>query len=392
VSDLILGRLTLRETFSLSETADGGRTMALTGKEVTPLVSRDDLIERYEGLLNSVGAMVPAVWAEKTERNGYYTITSASGDYTDRPGTAWVTWKLGLTRHGTPSEVELESRLTGAVRANDFTLTGERWHAPAIGAYGYHTGSTLPSTMTRATADGVMTVYRGIPANVSPRWGCAAEDYMRGRARILSAGTERVGTGYVVDPAGWELSNGLVRVRPLPSGGTLDIAAYTGGTWQPKVWWVDVGGNQVTMWEAATILRNDAEMCVLRLTENRTPVGRAVLDLTLRRGSRFVEGYLQRGDSGTLAVYLATAEAFTNSTSYLVKTADDASGNRFTCGSARTFTAHANGGITKAAVTAIDFYAGVVAGGAAAVSGDLAVNLRDQYIAALPELTAAVRR
>jgi hypothetical protein len=53
---------------------------------------------------------------------------------------------------------------------------------------------------------------------------------------------------------------------------------------------------------------------------------------------------------------------------------------------------HANGGITKTAVTAMDFYAGVVAGGGSAVSGDQAVDLRNQYIAALPEVTMAVKR
>jgi hypothetical protein len=227
---------------------------------------------------------------------------------------------------------------------------------------------------------------------VSPRWGCEVGDYLDGRARILSVGYERVGVGQAVDADDWELSNTLVRVRPLLSGGTLEIASYTDSGWRPKAWWVDVGGTQIARFEAATILRNDPEACVLRLTEHRATVGRAVLDLTLRRGSRIVEGYLQRGDSGTLAVYLAGAEAMTDSTSYMVATANDSAGNRATIGSARNFDAHANGGISKTAVTAMDFYAGVVAGGGSAVSGDQAVDLRNQYIAALPEVTMAVKR
>lgn len=393
MSDLTIGRLLLRETFRLSESAGDTRTLALQGREVAPLITRAQVVDRHENLLGLTGSLVQAVWTEKPERNGYYTITSATSDYTDRRGDpVWADWKMDLLKHGTDTEVDLESRLTGAVRVNDFTLTGERWHAPPIGHYAYHTGSTLPTTMTRTGADGAMTVYRGVPAGVSPRWGCAVANYMKGRARVLSATVERVGTGYTVNAANWELSNALVRVRPLASGGTLEISAYTGGAWRPKNWWIDFGGTQIAAFDTVTILRNDPEQCALRLTETRSPVGRITLDLTLRRGSRFVEGYLQRGDSGTLSAYLGAAEAYTNNTSYLVKTADDADGNRFTAGSARTFTAHANGGVTKASVTALDFFAGVTAGGGSAVSGDQAVNLRDQYVAAMPETTAAVRR
>jgi hypothetical protein len=134
------------------------------------------------------------------------------------------------------------------------------------------------------------------------------------------------------------------------------------------------------------------EQCVIRLAVARSPVGRAYLDLTLRRGSRIVEGWLQRGDSGTLSVYLASAETLTDSTSYVVRSTNDADGNRVIAGSARNFDAHADGGLTKTSSTAMDFWAGVVAGGDSAVSGDQAAHLRDQYVGALPETVAAVRR
>jgi len=56
------------------------------------------------------------------------------------------------------------------------------------------------------------------------------------------------------------------------------------------------------------------------------------------------------------------------------------------------FDPHASGGLTKTSTTWLDFYIGVVAAGGSAVSGDQATNLRDQYIGALPEVVAAVRR
>ncbi|MEV4287346.1 hypothetical protein AB0K40_17720 [Nonomuraea bangladeshensis] len=394
MSDLQLGRLTLRETQAFTESAYQGWSMHIQGVEVCPLITRDEVWDRFDGVLGGQGALVNVVFEEKTERNGYYTVSSASGEVKDRKrqGITEIAWKVSLQRHGPDTDVDLESRLAGAVRANDFSLTGERWSAPPIGHYAYYTGSTLPSIMTRTSTDGDITVYRGIPSGVNPRWGCDVADFLRGRVRVLNRGVERVGAGHPLVSDGWELSNGLVRVRPLASAGSIEVASFTGGAWRPKAWWVDVGGTQITSWDSASILQNDLERCVVRLAVRRSPVGRAVLDLTLRRGSRSVEGYLQRGDSGTLAVYLAAAETLTNNTSYLVRSTNDADGNRVTLGSARSYSAHANGGITKSAVTALDFYLGTVAGGSSAISGDAATDLRNQYIGALPETVAAVRR
>lgn len=394
MADIQLGRITLRETMTFTESAYQGWDVHLSGKEVTPMITRPELIDRFDAVLDSMDTLMPVIWEEKAERSGYYTCFSASGDYTDRfrQRIAVVEWKVSLKRHGPDTDVDLETRLSGTVRANDFSLTGERWSAPPIGAYGYYTGATLPSLMTRATTDGTITVFRGLPAGVSPRWGCRVEDYLAGRVRVLTSGTERVGTGHRLAAGQWELSNGLVRVRPLSSGGSIEVASFTGGAWRPKAWWIDVGGTKVTAWDSASLLRNDFEQCVIRLLAVRSPVGRVMLDLTLRRGSRFAEGWLQRGDSGNLSVYLATSETCTDSTSYVVRTANDGDGNKTIAGSARNFDPHASGGLVRTSNVAMDFWLGVVAGGTSAVSGDAATDLRAQYCGAQPEITAAVRR
>jgi hypothetical protein len=134
-------------------------------------------------------------------------------------------------------------------------------------------------------------------------------------------------------------------------------------------------------------------MCIMRLVKGLSP-GRASLDLTLRRGSRFVEGYLQTGTSATLAAYRSTLETNTSfaASGYVTATGDDADGNRFAVGSARTFTAHTNGGVIKSSATSLDFWIGVEAGGGSAVSGDAATDLRSQYVACLPEAVYGVRR
>ena len=141
------------------------------------------------------------------------------------------------------------------------------------------------------------------------------------------------------------------------------------------------------------MLRNDYEAAVVRLMKARAP-GRSTLDLTLRRGARAVEGYLQTDVSATLSASLATLENTTSfaSAGYVVATSNDAAGNKYTAGSARNFTVHASGGVTKAAATALDFYLGAVVNGSSAASGDTAIDLRNQYVASLPERVYGVRR
>jgi hypothetical protein len=223
--------------------------------------------------------------------------------------------------------------------------------------------------------------------------------YLAGRVRIndtaaaTGAGFEIDGTDQPLPVAAWTLGNGLVNVTPTASAGVLDVQAYTGGAWHSKLWNVTVGGSNVAAWDSAVLLRNDLEQCILRLTAPRSP-GRATLDLTLRRGSRIVEGYLQSGAASTLAVYLRTSETNTNAAAsgYVTASGNDSDGNRFAAGSARTFTAHANGGVSKATTATLDFWLGVVAGGGSAVSGDAATDLRNMYIGALAEATYTVRR
>lgn len=396
---LTLGRLTLRETFAVSETGGDTRSLSVSGEESTPPLTRAALIARHDDLLAlETGSLIAATWTDKPDRNGFYTVKSSSAELDDVFTGAVVTsgWKVDLNRVGSEAETDIESRLTGTIRENNFSLTGERWHAPSIGHYAYHTGSSIPTVLNRASADGAITVYRSIPSGVSPRWGVAPGDYAGGRVRVRDGSVERSGVNTTVSASGWELSNALVRVNVAPAGsGSLEVAAYDGSAWESKYWNVSVAasGAPIELWDGATILRNDYEQAVIRLTHSLSP-GRVTLDLTLRRGSRFVEGYLQRSDANTLSAYLAAGENVSDFASggYVVATDDDSGGNRFTAGTAHTFTPHASGGLSRAATRSLDFYLGAVIGGGSAVSGDAATDLRNQYIGALAEFTTGVRR
>jgi hypothetical protein len=366
--DVTLGRIPLRETFDVAEAGGDDRTLDLDGQESYPPLTRAQVIARHDGINSlTIGQAIAVTFTDKPERSGYYTVKSAGATYTEQR-TELVTsdWKVSLERIGSDSETDLQSRLTGAIRLNDFSLTGERWHAPPIGHYGYYTGATNPTTMTRTGADGTITVYRGVPANVSPRWGCPPTAYLAGRVRLTGAASQEVyGVDVPVAATGWTLSNGLVNISPSASA-SFDVQAYTGGAWHSKLWNVSVAGSgsSVTTWDAATLLRNDPEMAILRLMKSQSP-GRTTLDLTMRRGSRVIEGYLQTGTSATLAAYRTALETNTSvaASGYVTATADDSDGNQFACGSARTFTAHPNGGIIRSAATSMDFWIGAVTAG-----------------------------
>lgn len=399
-----VGRFYLRETFTVEESINAStsaRTLKISGQESSPPLDRDELYYLSDSMLGSKGFTGQIEFEDKPEINGYFKIHDANAIISDyQAEVVTLNWSIIAEWVGAENETDLESRVTSIARVNDFTVTGERWHAPPIGHYSYHTGSTVPSVMTRANEDGTMTVYRGIPDDVDPRWGCPVTDYTKGRVRITANDFEQGGTDVRVDPDEITLSNGLVNVSLAASGsGTLRVGSYDGSSWAYKNWSIAVDAGAAiasTAWDSCTVIRNEMEHCIVRLVTAQGPgeLGRLQLDLSLRRGSRFIEGFLRRSSSASLSVYLYAAEAKTDTLAggYTTATNNDANGDKATAGSARTFTAHANLGIVKAATTTLDFYLGVVIAGSSAVSGDQASNLRDQYIAAMPEIVTPVWR
>ena len=347
------------------------------------------------------GKLVPVVFEDKAERSGYFTVLNTAAELTDHQGeVAKADWQVDLQREGSDTEVDIQSRLTGAVRQNNYSVTGTRWHAPAIGHYAYHTGSTIPSNFNHTGEDGAIRIYTGIPAGVSPRWGCDVGDYLDGRVRLtsttyVSSENEVEGCNRQIGASGWTLSNGIVRVTPSATAGRLTIGVYNSG-YQDVDWNIMAGGSNLLAWESATILRNDPEQIVLRLTaqSSASTAGRATLDLTLRRGAQFVEGYLQVSTSANLQIQGANAATSSSGSSGTVSATSGTT--RRACGSARTWntTDTTNCGFTKNSSTFLDFWIGakVTASGAGTASQDNDAALANQYVGAMPEITYAVRR
>lgn len=398
-----IGRLTLREGFELSDgvnTSTGQRTIRLSGQESSPPLTLAELRVRRESLAGLSG-LVPVIFRDKSDHNGWYTVAETTAEVVNWTSeVVRFNWSVSLDRLGPEDGIDIESRLTGVGRQNANNIAGERWHAPAGGAYAYFTGAGEPSgNVSRPLASGgSITVHRGVPASVSPRWGSKLAAYGNGRARVIGSGIERVGRDVVLDPADWLVTNDLVAIRPGTAGASFNLSAWDGGSWDLTQWNVSVSATTagaITAWESASIVRNDYEMVTVRLVRSAAGGGRLSLDLTLRRGARFVETYLQSSLAGTKAWYLQTAAAGTApaSSGYVTGSANDAGGNRYLIASARAFTANTvQGGLSQAATPVLDAGIGVVVGGSGAGAGDQAANLRDHYFRTMAEATAGIVR
>lgn len=393
---LQLGRMVIREDLTVAEQgSESDRAMTLTGQESIPRLSAAAVARQREDILALSGSFVPVVFTMKDYLNGFYTIDDAAGtlrDFDDDLRT--FQWSINLTRVGTESDTDVESRLSGALtRVNDFAVVGVRTHAPAIVHGGYWTDGTVTTAVSRTGEEGVLKLYTGFSATMSPRWATTPAGYLTGRVRFTDElGRERAGDGAKLATTGWSLSNGLVRVQPLASGGVLEVAAYTGGAWRTKAWDITFNAATLGTFDQCELVNNDFGLVTVRLLKYMT-TGRLYVDVTLRRGHRFAEVYVQSEFGGALKIMRATTETGVNSLAgTVVASANDANGNKYIVGSARTFTADLNGGISKAAAATLDAFIGVVAGGTGAVTGDVAADLQKQYMGLPSELVQGVRR
>lgn len=393
-----VGRLPLREDSSVElSTSDGFVEMTTQGQESYGRLTLEQLHQRIDDVVALRGQMLPCTFTQKVELNGFYLVQDATATWTKwvPEGVGIMPWSLKLRRVGYAGDADLEARLAGPqTRANDHSATGERWHAPNVNHVGYAAGSTLPLVVTRTGTDGAMTVYRTLTVGVHPRWGTTAANALLGRVRLLdSLGRERVATRADLAATGWEVHNGLVRLQVNAANGNLIISHWSGSAWQAKEFTVfHSTGPAVAMGvpDYLTVLRNDLEQVSVRLTKSLAP-GRITADLTLRRGSRLAEIYLQHQFGTTLKLQRATAEATTAATGYVRATSADANGHRFIMGSARTFVAdNVNGGLSRAATPTLDVFVAIEPSGAA--TGDQAAQLWAQYLGVTSETVRSVRR
>jgi hypothetical protein len=392
------GRLVLRENQEVSFSSDSaGVDLVLQGQESQGRLTSLEAQQRIDDLFALRDRTLPFVFSQKPQLNGFYYVTDVTATYKHwhPENIVVVPWSLRLLRYGYESDTDMEAHLAGPVtRANDHAQTGERWHAPNINHFGYGTGSTIPSAVTRASVDGDVTVYRGVPLTDNPRWGTSPANALLGRCRFIDAeGRERNGTEMPITPVGWQLHNGIVRVMIEAVTGNILIGHWNGSAWQDKAFtiWRESGpAIALGLPTYCTVLKNDFDTVSVRISAPMV-VGRTTVDFKLRRGGRIVEIYIQHQLGSALKIQRSTVEATTESTGYITATAADANGHKFVLGSSQTFTAdNVNGGISQFATATMDAFIGVERSGAG--SGDLALDLFKQYLGSTAETVKGVKR
>lgn len=388
-----------------SSTTPTGRTLKLQGQESVPaareIATTSAQLEAWRSdLAGLAGSFLPVTFTDKTGLNGYYIVNDSTADLQNWEGEQQtLTWSVDLTRIGTDFEIDIESRLTGTTRNNSFSLSGTRWHSPSIGHYAYFTAvGNTPSVVNRVGADGTHVVYVNLPSSLTtiPRWGCAVGNYMSGRVSFTDQNNiERSGILFTpANPNTWTIANGLIKVLPTTDLGVIQVSTYNtvGGYTGGKSWDFRFNGTSLGLPIGVSLLRNEPEIVVLRMVFAYQTVTRITCDLTVRRGARHVEVFLQSQVSGQFKVMRAFAETATSATGYLVASAFDTGNDKYVVGSALFTTFDlANGGISSSAsVTYMDAMVGAQINTSAA--GDQAVDLYNQYLATPSELVQGIRR
>lgn len=383
---LSIGGVEFREETVIEESSDG--SMRLSGQEAHPPRSRAHVEAAHGNLKAMAGLTVPVTFTDKAELTGFYRVDSAGSTYEKWANGAVQTasWRVDLTLIGGSSDVEIESRVPTIARLKDHATTPVFWHAPAGGSSSYYTGATVPAaTISRTSADGVIRVYLGIPLAVAPRWTVKAEDYLIGAARLSFLGFRRIGK-FTPPLATWEMSNGLVKIVPGPTGSVI-ISAWDASQWRSaKTVTFTVSGAALTDQPDITIMRNDPEEVAIRLTYP-IATGRTTVDLALRRGSRFATVLMKRHSSAALGI--GSTGTYGNVTGGIRESSADADGNRLVMGSARTVTQNLTS-ISKA-TTVADYFIGHEID-AAPQTGDAYLDLLAQYLGSTGERIKVVRR
>lgn len=360
-----------------------GDTLSLAGREMSDITSAAQVVAAHTNVAQLEGRTVPVVFGGKNHLSGFYRVESASSSLQRfAAGQLLIaTWSARLKRLGTGQDVEFESLVPTVARNSEVAGAASFWHAPPGGTLDYFTGSTVPAaSVSRTGSDGPIVVYRGIPAGVAPQWTVATADYLKGSARIVLDGIRRVGAS-TPPHAAWSISNSLVEVRSATAG-TFEVAvvAADGTPKSVKGWVPSVNGGTTFARPDFTIIRNDPEQVTVRLSYASAP-GRMTLDLSLRRGSRFVTGVIKRHSAAILGVARVAAETATSVTGGLRATNADADGNRYVIGSTRNVgKLTASAWITQANSTRLDFFVGHEVG-ASPAAGDAFADLFAQYLA-----------
>lgn len=364
--------------------------------------------------------IVPVVWGEDSTADGFYRVESVGSEF-DRAmiRANRVKAKLSLTRVAGSSSLAGEHVLWGADRQaaptsgswvgagpTPWVCWPESWGVQDSGGVG--PPLTRPVSSSLAVSVLTLLTYRtSVLTFPTPATFYDA-------ACTVRAGTPLqyvVGRRTAIDPTAFEFSNGLVKVTAptvTPRAFELKYRNAAGTAWSTRTrafgFWSSTGYLPLVGLHpsAVTVTRNNPEAVSARLTFPITStVGAVYLDLTLRRGSRFLSVALSAGYAANWALGHETGfngawGAIDAPTVGSIETNPDVDGNRslLMLGSVQAAGVAFNnqGRVAKSSGTYHDIEVGIGAEiGAAPIAYDLAAALERQYMAPTGEVFRVVR-
>lgn len=414
VANLIIGRVGLETDLahptSLNERAFGDRDQVinLQGniKETASLIEAKHLRHQLLGQVRSdrQTGMVAVESLGDPSLNGFYILESANLEVSHRSGSligvGFFPYSVTLRRLNTEL---FSSRLTGGILQNDHTVTsGDPFWAPPVSVE-----TVTPegaSNVTRPGVDGNVVAFRSVDETDSPVYSLdptTPTNLYTGACSLRvarpAASTRRLISGLFLgdqnDPNDWEIENTLCRVQAGTIAGEVEVAMHDGGAgWESNVAF-DIlnGGSPVGSWDSLIVLHNTPELVTIRLMQERvsTIQGRRILDISLRRGSRFASFFYTTTTAATLKIQRASVDAAITESPYGIRdSANDGDGNRWVLGTRHSHTGDTtNGGIERdgGTQTIFDFFIGHEDGGNGRQTGDDALDLGAQYIHHLAE-------
>lgn len=399
-----------------STIVQNGRTLRLEGVQSGTTDGLLWLRDQFLGLVDD-GAepVIPVTFSTLSSLDGYYRINAAQADH-PRGGLGasgsgnWAFWSVDLERIRDWRNPKVEiSTFAGVVTNSHSVTSGDMLVGNPGGTEAYYHGYPLGMGVTTVSnGDGFtqsywyqtepaatlatttpFTQHLYVPAASWYKGGCRVE------FNVASGGTYYEVTGHRPFPSAdiigrVRMSNGLVRVLPNTVGG---VATYwwDGSAWDGPYRWDQVHGSLI-VWNSAAVLRNTPEECAIRLASNVSgaTLGPVYCDLSIRRGSRNVIGYLIGGGYQGSFQFSVTPNATYGGTTFtggVRKTSNDTYGNRtFLVSDNGTTISAVNGSVAQASAgSPMLFGIGCEIGGSGSSGGDVVSAQAAQFWAAMSE-------
>lgn len=291
--------------------------------------------------------VIPIIWPYDTDVTGFYRVLGVGVELFQKPSEV-VAFDLSLERVPGYQAPLFELWSRGTVRVNAHSITSTEatpWIGLPDGAMGI---SPHDADLRVYEIDGELgdAFYFDGGVGADQTWFydkttsfyLPAANYYDAAATLEVNGNVVVGEQIINDPLDVVLTNGLLSI--VFTSGNLTVSVWTGAAMEEVgTFWASEGSSFSTFAtpRAVTALRNSPEVVSIRLNHDLPPTqgsalsNSAVVDLTLRRGARYVEGFTAVPVAANLGV-AATASVVGNGTGTgitggIMRDGADANGN-----------------------------------------------------------------